>query len=771
MRAGLAWVGVIVLLLACTSRGTAVPIAEEAAPQVVTTPLTRPRLQLAAGLQQTCAAVDGQVLCWGYAGHGELGDGTRDDRRTPAPVLGVDDAVAVVTGSWHACALRQGGTVMCWGDATHGQVGDGETGTRVVAVAVPGLTGVTALSAAGTQTCALGPGGKVSCWGGRHGDADDEHGSARPRAIAGIVGATAVAAGQDFGCAVVGGHVRCWGQAPLPDGAQAGAEVPGVTGAVEVAAGDQHVCVRTDAGQVQCWGSGREGQRGDGVIEALPRWRGPHPPPMPRTPQVVVTVVGLEQVVRLAAGGAFTCALRQDGELLCWGAGRDGQLGDGGDAPRATPVAVPVAAVVDMSLGSAHACAVLRAGESKCWGYNDAGQADNSAPGRQRAPYVAFAETVPKDRSGPTAMPQISALATSGRHACVIRGGAVECLGDNSFGQLGDGTWTTRAAPVRVQGIGDAVQVVAGTRHSCARRASGEVMCWGDDTFGQLGQPGQPVGESRDEHGMGPLPAPPATRSRATPVAVAGLTGARQLAVQGSHTCALQDAGVLRCWHGEGAAALAEPVQLPRDTVEVGLGAVHNCARRSSGAVLCWGSNFYGRLGDDTRIDRPQPTPVKGLTDATGLAVGLLHSCALRRGGSVGCWGSGSGGRLGDGAEEERASIVAVEGLQDAIAIAVGEDHSCALRSSGAVACWGRNTQGALGDGSDHMRLVPAPVVGIGPTLALAVGEQHSCALGSAPAQVQCWGRDLRELDVPRGWDVARTPATIVGLPGASAGR
>lgn len=113
----------------------------------------------------------------------------------------------------------------------------------------------------------------------------------------------------------------------------------------------------------------------------------------------------------------------------------------------------------------------------------------------------------------------------------------------------------------------------------------------------------------------------------------------------------------------------------------------------------------------------------------------------------------------------------AVEGLQDAIAIAVGEDHCCALRSSGAVVCWGSNTQGALGDGTDRMRLVPGPVVGLGPALALAVGEQHSCALGSAPAQVQCWGRDLRELDVPRGWDVVRTPAAIVGLPGSSAGR
>jgi len=777
---GHAWwvlIGVIAPWLACTSRGTAVPVAEEAGvqnsvPAIVTTTAARPRVRLAAGLQQTCAVIDGQVLCWGYNGHGELGDGTREDRRVPAPVLGVNDAVAVVTGSWHGCALRQGGTVMCWGDATRGQVGDGEVGTRLVAVAVPGLTGVSALSAAGTQTCALDHVGKVRCWGDRHGDADDEQGSARPREIAGIVGATAVAAGQGYGCAVIDGHVRCWGQAPLPDGAVVGADVPGVSGAVEVAAGDRHVCVRSDAGRVQCWGQGREGQRGDGLFDAMPqRWHGPHPPPMPRTAQTVATVTGLEDVVRLAAGSDFSCALRGDGSLRCWGADRDGQLGDGGDAPRATPVVVPVAPVADLSLGAAHACAVLRAGDVQCWGYNDSGQADNAAPGRVRGPYVAFAADVPGDRStgGPSAA-RISALASSGRHACVVRGGAVECLGDNRFGQLGDGTWTTRAAPVRVQGISDAVEVIAGTRHSCARRASGEVMCWGDDTFGQLGQPGVPVGESRDEHGMGPPPAPVAERSRPSPVMVAGLSGARQLVAQGSYTCALQDAGVLRCWHGEGAAALAEPLQLPADTVEVGMGAVHNCARRSTGEVVCWGLNFYGRIGDGTRVDRPRPTAVKGLGDATGLALGLLHSCALRQGGRVACWGSGFGGRLGDGNEEERATIVAVQGLADAIAVVAGEDHGCALRSGGEVVCWGSNGEGALGDGSEHTRLVPGPVIGLAPATAVAAGEQHSCALLRSPAEVVCWGRDLRALDSPRSWDVARAPATISGLSGQSGG-
>ena len=740
---------VLAATLACTGRETEAPVdaTRPGSP-------AQPRLQVAAGLQSTCAVLDGQVFCWGYNGHGELGDGTRADRRAPAAVLGVSDAVAVVLGAWHACALRRDGTVMCWGDATSGQIGDGGGGTRTTPVVVGGLADVTALSAGDTRTCALRQGGEVWCWGDRHGDVDDASGSARPRRVAGIRGATAIAARSGYACAVVEGRVRCWGQPPLPDGL-----------IVEVAAGQSHACARGRDGRVSCWGSGREGQRGDGVFDATPeRWHGPHPPPAPRAPQKLATVRGLTDVVRIAAGSDYSCALELGGALRCWGADRDGQLGDGGDAPQATPVVVPLAAVADMSLGSAHACAVLRDGDARCWGYNDVGQADNAAPGARLTPYVVFSAPVPTDRSPRPVRDMSGLLAASGRHACAIDRGAVECLGDNSFGQLGDGTWTSRATPVRVPGVVDAVQVITGPRHTCVRRATGEVLCWGDDSFGQLGQPGQPVGEPRDEHGVGPAPTPPRERSRPTPVVVAGLTGARQLAVQGHHTCALQDAGVLRCWHGAGAAALAEPMQLPRDTVEVGLGAVHSCARRAGGEVLCWGLNFYGRIGDGTRVDRPQPTPVTGLTDATGLALGQLHSCALRRGGAVGCWGSGADGRLGDGAGQERPGIVAVEGLRDIEAIVAGADHSCALDSRGKVHCWGSNDAGALGDGTSSARLVPVEVTGLERAAALAAGEQLSCAQLPSAA-VQCWGRDLRAPDEARTWAVARAPAVITGLP------
>lgn len=717
-------------------------------------------LRVAAGLVHSCAASEGRVHCWGYNGHGELGDGTRTDRRAPTPVRGLADAVTVVAGSGHSCALKRDRTVACWGDATHGQVGDGQTGSRLVPVVVPGLTGVTAIAASGTMTCTLGQGGEVRCWGGRFGDADDDRGSARPRVIAGLR-ASAIAVAGGYACAVQRGRVWCWGRAPMPAEEVDTATpvvVPGVLGVVEVAAGDRHMCARKRGGEVLCWGAGREGQRGDGVRDPPPRrWHGPHPPPdaevVGRGP---VAVAGIKDAARVVAGSDFTCALRAGGELLCWGEDRDGQLGDGGREAQARPVKLAIGPVADLSLGSAHACAALRDGTMWCWGYNEQGQADTAAKLRRRAVVAAFQAAAKGSLTG---------VAAGGRHVCALAGGRVMCVGDNSFGQLGDGGWVTPPGPVMVAGLADAVEVVTGTRHSCARRRGGEVQCWGDDTYGQLGQPGQPVGEPRDEHGMSPPPPPPNTRSRPTPVTVAGLGAVTQLVARGHLTCGLAAEGELRCWHGEGAAGLGEVRVLPRDTQEVGLGAVHSCARRAGGEVLCWGLNFYGRIGDGTRVDRPQPTAVRGLGDASGLAIGLLHSCALRRSGEVACWGSGFGGRLGDGAEEERATIVAVEGLHDAVAVAAGEDHTCALRGGGEVVCWGSNHEGALGDGTTSTRLVPVAVSGLPRARAIAAGEQRSCALAATGDVVHCWGRELSAQEGPRSWDVTPRPVAVRGLP------
>jgi alpha-tubulin suppressor-like RCC1 family protein len=112
---------------------------------------------------------DGTVYCWGGNFSGQLGDGTRDDRNTPAPVVAPDAVrfVSAETGAAHSCARDTSGNAYCWGLNNFGQVGDGTTVMRLEATVVQGPAGATFTSLApGEQfTCGLTSGAEAYCWG------------------------------------------------------------------------------------------------------------------------------------------------------------------------------------------------------------------------------------------------------------------------------------------------------------------------------------------------------------------------------------------------------------------------------------------------------------------------------------------------------------------------------------------------------------------------------------------------------------------------------
>lgn len=114
-------------------------------------------------------------------------------------------------------------------------------------------------------------------------------------------------------------------------------------------------------------------------------------------------------------------------------------------------------------------------------------------------------------------------IAAGEHHSCArVASGRVFCWGRNTFGQLGDGTTTTRWTPVRVEGAwsSHAVQVGAGHSHSCLLRQSGRVACWGGNTHGELG----------DGTGI----------QRINPVPVQFVSNVTRLATGIRHTCALR---------------------------------------------------------------------------------------------------------------------------------------------------------------------------------------------------------------------------------------
>ena len=162
-------------------------------------------------------------------------------------------------------------------------------------------------------------------------------------------------------------------------------------------------------------------------------------------------MVGLTDAVQLALGIQHACALRRGGDVVCWGANSDGQLGDGTRVDHAAPAAVMgVSDATSIAAGPRHTCVVLRAGTVRCWGNNTHGELGNGSD--------ATSSPTPVEVTGLSMGTGAGALGAIGSeytgHTCAVRApGDVRCWGYNANGQLGDGTTVDRRAPVAVVGI------------------------------------------------------------------------------------------------------------------------------------------------------------------------------------------------------------------------------------------------------------------------------------------------------------------------------
>jgi hypothetical protein len=294
--------------------------------------------------------------------------------------VGIDNAVAISAGTGHTCALLRDRTVKCWGLNDGRQLGitsPSQTGTPIT---VGGVQGATAIACGGYFTCALS-GGPVSCWGrnnngwlGSGADPNVLGLSATPVAVAGVTTAISLAAGKFNGCVVLAnGAVQCWGdngdgQLGVTPSTLAFAASPktisGITAPTALTIGEFHVCGLLPDGTVRCWGDDNEGQLGDGRLTT-----------QSTTP---LKVVGLTGVSAIAAGLLDACAIAGDGVTRCWGLG---PLGNGGtdSALSYTPVAVMgLPDARKLSANEDTACAIRADGSIACWGSNNDGMLGDS---------------------------------------------------------------------------------------------------------------------------------------------------------------------------------------------------------------------------------------------------------------------------------------------------------------------------------------------------------------------------------------------------------
>ncbi len=685
-------------------------------PQAITVTGLTNAIALSAGANHTCALkAGGRVECWGRNHRGQIGNGTTSTSVvTPTVVTGLTDAVAITAGDASTCAIRANTSVVCWGDNYAGQLGDGTTATRVITTPVTGLAGVVAISAGDVHVCALKANGAVVCWGdnrkGQIGDGTTGNIRTTTVVIAGLTDTVALSGGLLHTCALKANRsVACWGfngSGELGDGTLTDKFTPtvldGLTDAVAITLdgnfintvrGAARSCALKGNGSVACWGDVSYDD-GTGQLAAQNK----------TTPTVIT---GLTDTAAVSAGGSHVCALKTSGAVACWGNGVKGQLGDGTSGNITTnlvAVTAPGGLLTDttgVSAGFYHTCALKVGGSVACWGDNQFGQAGNGTT----ATSVVTATTV-------VVLTDAVELSVGGYHTCARKAdNTVVCWGYNQYGQLGNGTpGASVVTPTLVPGLTNAVELSAGSYHTCARKADNTVVCWGSNGNGQLGN-----GTLGD--------------SLVTPTLIPGLTNAVELSAGYFHTCARKADNTVFCWGYNGYGQVGNGTTSPSvitptlvlgltDTVELSAAGYHTCTRKADNTVFCWGYNQYGQLGNGTTATSVvTPTLVPGLTNTVELSAGAAyHTCVRKADNTVFCWGNNQNGQLGSGATGNNiVTPTLVPSLTDAVELSVGIYHTCARKADSTVVCWGYNGYGQLGGSTSATASVkpqPTPILG-----------------------------------------------------------
>jgi len=330
--------------------------------------------------------------------------------------------------------------------------------------------------------------------------------------------------------------------------------------------------------------------------------------------------------------------------------------------------------------------------------------------------------------------------AGSGSGATLTTGGPLYCWGDGDL----------RAVPTQLS-ISDAVQVSLG-EPNCVLRLRGSVSCWGENSAGEVGDgTTEARPDARAVPGLVDAVQVATSRFRSTGSAFGGTRAGPGFA------CAVRARGVVSCWGANDAGQLGDGSTTERHlptivtgiepALAVALGARHACAL-VAGEVFCWGANDRGQLGNSNLADSPRPVRVQGVEQATAIALGEAHSCALLATGEVMCWGRNDLAQLGQGSVGADGSVPRlVLGLSGATRIAAGANHSCVATAEG-VLCWGADDQDQTGVPGNGPQVQPGISRQLAPVSELSAGAAHTCVVTAGEfRQVFCWGaNDLGQL-------------------------
>lgn len=346
--------------------------------------------------------------------------------------LNVSGFTEVSSGTYHSCALKNGGAMYCWGDNIYGQAASARQGPLTLPLRAASAPVLAQVEGGDGATCGLTATGVAYCWG---------------QNMTGVLGNGTFDSEQLMN--------------PIP------VPVSGGLTFAQLSAAGFHVCGRTTAGAAYCWGTNYYGEGGSVSSGNL----------------LVPTPVGGGRVfVQLATGWYHSCGRTAAGAVYCWGNNSRGELGNGTQTPSTAPVLVGGGLTfVDIDAGDSHTCGRTSAGPTYCWGANDQGQLGNGTISSWELTPVPVATSA-----------TFVKLTMGGYFSCgTVANGSAFCWGGNDAGQLGNGSiGQPSPSPVPVSGGVSFTSLTASWQSICGRSSIGTIYCWGDNSYGQLGNGG-----------------------------------------------------------------------------------------------------------------------------------------------------------------------------------------------------------------------------------------------------------------------------------------
>ncbi len=542
---------------------------------------------ISSGWVHTCGLrEDGMAVCWGANGYNRRKKTDRGQARPPAD----EQFVAISSGHLHTCGLREDGTAVCWGDDEEGQTTPPE-GERLKAIASGGIhtCGIrmddtvvcwglepstdglhrfeappegqfSSIDAAHSFTCGVRLDGKSECWGyvgdfrrtGEYPDFQFED------------ALDAISFGGKIGCGLRSdGSPYCWGR-QLP-------AYPKDYRFSDISAGGDHICaIRMESGEMVCWGNDDYGQSSPPGGERFVWSTDGSNPAEPFPPYLDVS-----------AGYYHTCALREDGAAVCWGAGNTIILNENLIVHLGQTSAPGDERFVSISSGKYHTCGLRADGRAICWGARK-----DDFPGGQREV---------RGQSDPPEDERFIAISNGELHTCGLReDGKAVCWGESLYAQT---------IPPRGEQF---TAIASGRYNTCGLRTDKTVICWGrkPDPNGSTSLDATPEGQFSVLDNGGTLACGVSldgqvecwgyrdkerSYNQYPPDYIEG--GLKTISFGVISGCGIRVDDSPFCWGYWGHA-------YPKDQrfTDISVGWGHTCAiRKDDGGLVCWGNDDYGQ--------------------------------------------------------------------------------------------------------------------------------------------------------------------------------